>query len=176
MPNPINLATSFAATTVTLPRGLMAHAPASQPKLPLELYEMENCPYCRVVREALSALDLDALIYPCPKRGERFRPKVVELGGKALFPFLVDPNTDTRMYESAEIVGYLYRTYGGRRPPPWAALKLVVQPSANIASVLRAGAGLRVRPSRPPAHHRQTARRCGPRGQPLRAAGQGAFV
>ncbi|MEL6948531.1 MAG: glutathione S-transferase N-terminal domain-containing protein [Pseudomonadota bacterium] len=150
MPNPINLATSLAATTVTLPRGLMTHAAASQPELPLELYEMENCPYCRVVREALSALDIDALVYPCPKRGERYRPLVVELGGKASFPFLVDPNTGEQMYESADIIDYLYRTYGGRRPLPRAAIKLLVQPAANLASVLRAGAGLRMRPSHAP--------------------------
>lgn len=150
MPNPINLATSLAATTVTLPRGIMAHEPASRPERPLELYEMENCPYCRVVREALSALDLDALIYPCPKRGERYRPKVIELGGKALFPFLVDPNTDTQMYESADIIQYLYKTYGGRQPLPWAAIKLLVQPAANLASALRAGAGQRMRPSHAP--------------------------
>lgn len=150
MPNPINLATSLAATTVTLPRGIMARAAESQPERPLELYDMENCPYCRVVREALSALDLDALVYPCPKRGERYRPRVVELGGKAQFPFLVDPNTGERLYESADIVAYLYRTYGGRPAPSWLALKLVAQPAANLASALRAGAGLRMRPSKAP--------------------------
>jgi hypothetical protein len=45
------------------------------------------------VREAISVLDLDVRVYPCPKGGPTWRPKAVELGGKAQFPFLVDPNT-----------------------------------------------------------------------------------
>ncbi len=35
-----------------------------------------------LVREALTELDLDAIIYPCPKGGVRFRQKAQELGGK----------------------------------------------------------------------------------------------
>lgn len=45
------------------------------------------------VREAISILDLDVTVYPCPKGGQVWRPKAVELGGKAQFPFLVDNNT-----------------------------------------------------------------------------------
>ena len=44
------------------------------------------------------------------------RPRAIELGGKSQFPYLVDPNTGTRMYESDDIVAYLYVTYGGREP------------------------------------------------------------
>ena len=33
------------------------------------------CPYCRAVREALTALHLDAEILPCPRGGSRFRPE-----------------------------------------------------------------------------------------------------
>ena len=45
------------------------------------------------VREALTLLDLDVLIYPCPKGGPTYRPKAQQMSGKAQFPFLVDPNT-----------------------------------------------------------------------------------
>lgn len=38
-------------------------------------------------------LDLDVDVFPCPKGGTVWRPKAVELGGKAQFPFLVDPNS-----------------------------------------------------------------------------------
>ena len=73
--------------------GTVAFRPAKrQPEQPLALYDMENCPYCRLVREALTELDLDAMIYPCPKGGTRFRPVMKALGGKHQFPFLVDPN------------------------------------------------------------------------------------
>ncbi len=47
----------------------------------------------RQVREAISILDLDVDVRPTPKDGKVWRPKAVQLGGKAQFPFLVDPNT-----------------------------------------------------------------------------------
>ena len=39
------------------------------------------------------------------------RAKLIEQAGKAQVPYLVDPNTDTRMYESDAIIAYLRRTY-----------------------------------------------------------------
>ena len=94
--------------------------PAVKPEKLLLLYEFEACPYCRLVREALTELDLDAEIHPCPKRGQRFRPVVREVGGKYQFPFLHDPNTSVQMYESLDIIAYLYETYGQRDlPPKW---------------------------------------------------------
>jgi hypothetical protein len=41
------------------------------------------------VREIVSILDIDVLFYPTPKNGPNFRPKVVELGGKRQFPYMV---------------------------------------------------------------------------------------
>ena len=38
-------------------------------------------------------LDLDVDVRPCPKGGSVWRNKVIEMGGKAQFPFLVDENT-----------------------------------------------------------------------------------
>lgn len=57
-------------------------------------------------------LDLDALVLPCPKDGPTFRPQAVEKGGKAQFPYLIDPNTDKAMYESDDIINYLFEAYG----------------------------------------------------------------
>jgi hypothetical protein len=48
---------------------------------------------CPQVREAVSVLDLDVDVRPCPKGGSVWRNKVVEMGGKAQFPYLVDENT-----------------------------------------------------------------------------------
>ena len=42
-------------------------------RVSLELYEFESCPFCRKVRDALTELDLEAMIYPCPKGGSVFR-------------------------------------------------------------------------------------------------------
>ncbi|PWA43387.1 hypothetical protein CTI12_AA521430 [Artemisia annua] len=49
-----------------------------------------SCPFCRKVREIVAVLDLDVLYYPCPRNGPNFRPKVVQMGGKQMFPYM-DP-------------------------------------------------------------------------------------
>ena len=90
---PLDVATSLAASVARLGGGLSVGPLGKRPKQRLELYEFEACPYCRKVREALSMLDLEATVYPCPKGGPHFRQQVVERGGKAQFPYLVDPNT-----------------------------------------------------------------------------------
>ena len=150
--NALSVATSLATTMLRGGLGVATHPCPVQPKLPLELYEFEGCPYCRIVREALTELDLDASIFPCPKGGVRFRPRVVELGGKAQFPFLVDPNTGRRLYESADIVRYLFETYGQRELPLHWRLPGLQQLGSGIAGLPRLGAGSRARPSRAPAH------------------------
>lgn len=148
--NPVlDVTNSVLASSADLWRGTHARPAASLPAQSLELYDMEGCPYCRLVREALTELDLDAMIYPCPKDGKRFRPKVVEQGGQALFPWLVDPNTGTAMYESADIIRYLYTTYGGRKPPA-ALWRMIDLPTSMLASGVRAAAGIRCRDAKVP--------------------------
>ena len=145
----LDVLNSALSSTVRFWRGTNARGGARQPAKPLQLYEFEACPYCRLVREALTELDLDALIYPTPHGGKRFRPKVERLGGRQQFPFLVDPNNGRSMYESADIIAYLYRTYGGR-PPPSPLLRPLDVSSSVLASVPRLRAGSRARPSRAP--------------------------
>ncbi|MEL6215728.1 MAG: glutathione S-transferase N-terminal domain-containing protein [Pseudomonadota bacterium] len=145
-----DLASSLAASAVTTPRGLLAQPVAEQPRVLIRLYDMENCPYCRIVREAITSLDIDVMILPCPKGGERYRPEVVSRGGKAQFPFMVDPNTNTELYDSVAIIEYLFRTYANRRPAPAFWLRSVNTTAAQIASGLRLGRGLRAISSRAP--------------------------
>ncbi|PWA97670.1 thioredoxin family protein [Artemisia annua] len=83
-----------------------------RPEKPIEIYEFEGCPFCRKVREIVAVLDLDVLYYPCPRNGPNFRPKVVQMGGKQMFPYMVDPNTGVSMYESDDIIKYLVQKYG----------------------------------------------------------------
>lgn len=149
MVSTVNLINSLASSSAALWRGTRSRPAARQPARTLVIYEIENSPFCRLVREALTDLELDALIQPCPKGGERFRPQAVEIGGKALFPFLLDPNTDTRLYESADIIAYLYETYGGRKPPSKLRIKALDTPSSMLASGLRLGRGMQARPSVP---------------------------
>ena len=147
----LGVATSGLATLTRFGRGIFAKPVSNRPETLLELYEFENCPYCRFVREVLTELDLDAMIYPCPKGGKRFRPRAVELGGKAQFPLLIDPNSGEKLYESADIIMYLRNVYG-RIPPMHDRSRSTVfnVASSVIATGYRAGAGLRARPSREP--------------------------
>ena len=114
-------ATEFVSSAITTSMrglsGIRTEPAAVKPEKLLLLYEFEGCPYCRLVREALTELDLDAEIHPCPKGGQRFRPVVRELGGTYQFPFLHDPNTGVQMYESLDIIAYLYATYAKRELP-----------------------------------------------------------
>ena len=150
MLGPLDVALSALASTSRFWRGTLARPAARQPDEMLILYEFEACPFCRLVREALTVLDLDVLVRPTPRGGRRFRPEVVERGGKSQYPYLVDPGAGIEMYESAAIVEYLYATYGGRPAPP-ALLRMVDLPTSMLCSALRFGAGRAARPSRAPA-------------------------
>lgn len=146
----LDLATSYFATLARVPAGMTVGALGPRPEQPLELYEFEACPYCRKVREALTMLDLEAMIYPCPKDAPRFRKKVVAKGGKAQFPYLVDPNTGKAMYESDDIIAYLYERYGDGRAPIYLSLGPFTTLGASLASAFRPGLGHRYRPARAP--------------------------
>lgn len=146
----LDVASSLAASSARLFAGLRVEALGPRPELPLVLYEFEGCPYCRKVREALTALDLEVDVRPCPKGGTRFRPQVGERGGKEQFPYLVDPNSGKEMYESDEIVRYLFSRYGTGRPPRLYAGGFLADAGAMLASAARPGFGVRAEPSRAP--------------------------
>jgi glutathione S-transferase len=142
----LDVATSTLASALRVGAGRRVRAAARQPAQLLELYEFEGCPHCRRLREALSELDLDAKVYPCPRGGTRFRPRALELGGRHRFPLLVDPNTGSVMYESSDIVTYLVGTYGGRT----GSLGKVGVVSSGLASAVRGAWGRTARGSRLP--------------------------
>ena len=149
MARTLDVTTSFAASVARLGSGMAVGPFGPRPKKRLELYEFESCPYCRKVREALSMLDLEVAIYPCPKGGTRFRGLAKKLG-KVQFPLLVDPNTDTEMYESDDIVAHLYRTYGAGDPPFLLRLGPLTLLGSALASAIRPTMGLRAVSSRRP--------------------------
>jgi glutathione S-transferase len=149
-PGMFDLAGSLAVTAARLGTGVAARPQRERPEWLFVLYEFEACPYCRIVREALTELDLDAEIRPCPKGGERWRPELVERGGRAQFPYLVDPNAKVELYESADIVRHLFETYGGGVPLRWRVPPLQ-QVGSQLAGAFRPLAGRRARPSRAPA-------------------------
>jgi glutathione S-transferase len=150
LPRPLDVGTAWLASVVRLGAGLNAAHLGKRPDKPLELYEFEACPFCRRVREALSMLDLSAVIHPCPKGGTRFRPEVVRRGGKAQFPYLVDPNSGAELYESKAIVRYLAETYGDGTLPLLDGLGPIDAASAAVAFLVRPTRS-QARPGRLPA-------------------------
>ncbi|XP_020694315.2 uncharacterized protein LOC110108143 [Dendrobium catenatum] len=121
-----------------------------RPEKPIEIYEFESCPFCRKVREIVSILDLDILFYPCPKNGPNFRPKVLQMGGKQQFPYMVDPNTGVSMYESDDIIKYLVTKYGDGTVPLMLSLGLITTLTEGFAMIGRMGKGSSYSPSRLP--------------------------
>jgi glutathione S-transferase len=150
MIRPLDVATSLFTTIGRLGSGRQVGALGRRPQRPLELYEFEACPFCRKVREALSILDLEAIIYPCPKGGPTYRPRVREQGGRELFPYLVDPNTGKAMYESSDIVAYLFAEYGDGRVPLLLGAGPLTDASSIVSGLWRLGGGSRYRRARAP--------------------------
>jgi glutathione S-transferase len=145
-----DVGTSYLASVARLGAGMEVGPLGPRPERLLELYEFEGCPFCRKVREAFSILDLDVVVRPCPKSGPTFRPEAVHRGGKAQFPYLVDPNCDVELYESDDIVRHLFERYGDGPVPRVLSLPVVNDVSSGLASAVRLGAGSRYRAARRP--------------------------
>ncbi|MES1947617.1 hypothetical protein C84B14_09722 [Salinisphaera sp. C84B14] len=141
----INALTSTLASTARGWRGTKAARTSRQPETMLKLYEYEGCPFCRLVREALTELDLDAIIHPCPRGGTRWRPEAERIGGRAQFPLLVDDNTGDVLYESADIIAHLRQNYGTGHRREAKAPGLRAQVGSSAASALRGFAGTNAR-------------------------------
>ena len=80
----------------------------------LELYQFEGCPFCARVRETLDDLGLDYVVRTVP-HGLGERARVIKLSGQARVPVLVDTDRKMVLAESADIIAYLKKTYGGKR-------------------------------------------------------------
>uniref|UniRef100_A0A0D9W5E5 GST N-terminal domain-containing protein n=1 Tax=Leersia perrieri TaxID=77586 RepID=A0A0D9W5E5_9ORYZ len=93
------------------------------------------------VREAMTELDLSAEVYPCPKGSLRHRDVVKKIGGKEQFPLLVDASNGVTMYESGDIVKYLFRQYGQGKNPSFGLLESTIL-TGWVPTLLRAGRGM----------------------------------
>jgi len=124
--------------------GAGAFAPSNiseckRPKKRLILYEYEGCPFCRKVRETLSTLCLEVEIRPCPRETfsqyghcdlSRFRPEVAKhpKGGHLRFPFLIDEGNNVAMYDSDDIIKYLWQHYGHAADMPISLFMTTIPP------------------------------------------------
>lgn len=78
----------------------------------LELYELEDCPYCAKVIDKLDELSLKYESHMVPRPHEE-RYNVEAVSGQRAVPVLVDTeNGIDGMPESDDIVEYLEETYG----------------------------------------------------------------
>lgn len=75
----------------------------------LELYQFEACPFCSKVRQKFTELGVDFIARSVDPND---RTRVENVSGQTGVPVLVDPNTDTVMPESDDIVEYLEENYG----------------------------------------------------------------
>lgn len=85
--------------------------PSKAPDQLLHLWSFELSPYSRYVREALSELELAYVLHNLGAGSAR-RDEFRALHGKVQVPYLEDPNTGAKMFESRDIVRYLDDTYG----------------------------------------------------------------
>lgn len=141
----------FTASGVRFARGMTVRKKqlGARPAKLMTLWEFERCPHSRIVREALSELDLDVEVHPCPRQGTRFRPELV--GGKGV-PQLRDPNVrDEPLVGSSAIVSHLYANYGIGSPPRVLNLAPVRVLTGLSMRALTFGRGAFARPSRAPA-------------------------
>lgn len=81
------------------------------------------------------------LVYPCPKGSVRHREVVRRTGGKEQFPFLIDKKSGISIYESGDIVKYLFEQYGEGRSPSFGLLESTVF-TGWMPTILRAGRGM----------------------------------
>ena len=71
----------------------------------LNLYILENCPYCLKVMKFLD--DKNAKYNKINIENKSSEENLIKLGGKRQVPFLVDSDRNIQMYESNDIIEYL---------------------------------------------------------------------
>src|SRR3982750_4137384 len=104
LPRLLDVASSMFTTVSRLGAGVQARRPAHRPAQPLELYEFEGCPFCRKVRDALTELDLEAMIYPCPPGGggPGFLPSGPPAPASSMLASAFRPTGGTRAHASRQ--------------------------------------------------------------------------
>jgi len=143
MKSALNIATSITASTLRSWRGTSASKVAAQPEQDIILFDQEGCSECRFVREALTELNLNAMIAPCPIGGKDIR-KLKRQSGSDQLPRLVDPNTKQNIVGRDAIVSYLFEEYRDAKTPAKLTNTKLNNAASLMASLVRFGAGKRV--------------------------------
>lgn len=75
----------------------------------MKLYQFESCPYCKMVREVMSDLELTYININVP-RDRSQRHEVIRVSGQPTVPVLVDG--DVVLDDEEKIIPYLREKYG----------------------------------------------------------------
>lgn len=71
----------------------------------LELFVLENCPYCQKV---IKFLEQEHMKYQkIDISNKESENSLIQIGGKRQVPFLIDTERNIQMYESNDIIEYL---------------------------------------------------------------------
>lgn len=140
--------TSILASTVRSWRGTSTKRKTPEPEKLLTLYDREGCPDCRFVREALTELNLDIQIIPCPEGNKETSMALKKASGSTLVPFLVDPNTHKKISGQDSIVSYLFQEYRGSKVPAKLSSGIKNAVASRIATTLRLGSGTQALPAK----------------------------
>jgi glutaredoxin 2 len=76
----------------------------------LELYVMEDCPFCQKVRRKMNELGID-FIYRSYRKSDGQENWGYKIGGQTQVPLLVDQSKNVVMYESGDIIAYIEENY-----------------------------------------------------------------
>lgn len=133
----IDFGRSLAASLLRAGSGALVTTLGPRPLGRLVLYERETCPYSRLVREALSHLDLDALIKPCPPGEWRHRGELRAISGDEQVPLLVDQGTGVALRGSHLIITYLFERYGDGHIPLQLRSQKLAEVTSRLASQVR---------------------------------------
>lgn len=145
----VNILNSTLASSVRGWRGTSSTHAKLQPDDTLYLFDREGDPECRLVREALTGLNLDVMIMPCPTGGRNIKQLEKDVGSDQI-PALFDSNTSDRLVGAKDIISHLYRVYKGSEVAESMQVSANKLATSKISSLLRFNAGLKARPSSPP--------------------------
>jgi len=76
----------------------------------LTLYVKTGCPFCAKVLTKGKDMNLEFNLKNSADEG--VVEELLSDGGKKQFPYLIDTETNIKMYESDDIIDYLEETYG----------------------------------------------------------------
>ena len=148
----LDVTTSLLASTYRCWHGTIADKTTEQPTQTLMLFDQENNAECRQVREALTKLNLDILIIPCPKGGKNLKALKSKSGNNKDIqpPVFVDNNQAKAMSGAKSILNHLNQHYGPVSTPFSFLSKATNEISSTLATTVRFNAGTHARPSNQP--------------------------